>query len=130
MANESVTPTYPNVMLNGVEYQPFGQFNVTYNDTVTVHETEAGTQEDVIIRKGRRSIAVSTVCREDIASSLSLLNDQDFFEVKYYEIKSKSYATLTMRIAPGSLAVTPKVGREKHSASNGVYTVSFTLEEY
>lgn len=124
-----LSTNYPTI-INGVTYQPFKKWDISYNDTVTVHETEAGTQEDVIIRKGRRSIAVSTTCLSSLATVLAGLNDLSSFTVQFYDIKTAGYVTLTMRVAPNSMAINLKEGTARNASTNGVYTVSFTLEEY
>ena len=120
---------YP-IEIDGNEYESFAQWNVTYNDYVTVHETEGGTQEDVITRKGRRSIGVSTTCLDYVATQLSGLNDKSSFNVKYYEVKEGDYITLRMRVAPGSMSISLKQGSGRLRSTNGVYTVAFTLEEF
>ena len=120
---------YP-IEIKGQQYAPFKQWDITYNDTVTTHETEAGTQEDVILRKGRRSIAVATTCLDDIASELALLEDEASFTVKFYDIKTKGYVTINARVAAGSMNISLKPKSSNLSATNGVYTVSFTLEEF
>ncbi len=120
---------YP-IEINGEQFAPFGQWDITYNDTVTTHETEAGTQEDVILRKGRRSIAVATTCLDERASKLALLEDESSLTVKFYDIKSKDYVTINARVAAGSMNISLKPKSSKLSATNGVYTVSFTLEEF
>lgn len=118
------------IEIKGEQYAPFAQWDVTYNDTVTTHETEAGTQEDVIIRKGRRTIAVSTTCLDDVASKLALLEEEPSFTVKFYDIKTKAYVTIYARVAAGSMSISLKPKSSNLSATNGVYTVSFTLEEF
>ncbi len=119
---------YPTI-INGVTYEPFKTWDITGNDVVTVHETEGGTQEDVIIRKGRRSIAVSTTCLPAVARSLAILEDLNSFEVQYYDVKTDGYVTIDMRVAPSSMVISLKEGSSRLTV-NGVYTVSFTLEEF
>lgn len=119
---------YPTI-INGVTYEPFKTWDITNNDVVTTHETEAGTQEDVVIRKGRKSIAASTTCLPAIANSLVQLEDLTEFPVKFFDVKTLGYVTLTMRVAPSSMTVSLKEGSSRLNV-NGVYTVSFTLEEF
>jgi hypothetical protein len=119
---------YPTI-INGVTYEPFKTWDITNNDVVTTHETEGGTQEDVVIRKGRKSIAVSTTCLPAIANSLVQLEDLTEFPVKFFDVKTLGYVTLTMRVAPSSMTVSLKEGSSRLTV-NGVYTVSFTLEEF
>jgi hypothetical protein len=118
------------IIINGQEFAPFGQWNVTYNDTVTTHETEAGTQEDIILRKGRRSIAVSTTCLADTASKLAQLEEEPALSVTFYDIKTKGSVTINARVAAGSMSISLKPKSSNLATTNGVYTVSFTLEEF
>ncbi len=123
----SLASTYPTI-INGVTYAPFAQWAVTYNDVKTIHETEAGTQEDVIINTGRRSIAVATTCLQATATTLANLEDLDNFTVKFYDIKTNAYKESTMRVTPGSMSVSRRKGSAK--TASGVWDVTFTLEEY
>lgn len=125
----SLATDYPTI-INGVTYQPFKQWDIKYNDVKTIHETEAGTQEDVIINTGRRSIGVSTTCLQPLATQLVNLEDLDNFEVRFYDIKTNGYITSLMRVAPGSMSCGLKEKTARLSSTKGVYNVSFTLEEY
>ena len=120
---------YP-ITLNNVEYQYFKVWNTTRNDYVTTHETEAGTQEDVVTRKGRLSISVSVTCLQPLLASLLSLADMDEFEAKIYNPATDDYDTIDVRIGAGSMSYNLKTGSADLSAVNGVYEVSFTLEEF
>lgn len=125
----SLATDYPTI-INGVQYQPFKQWNVSYKDVKTVHETEGGTQEDVIISTGRRSIAVATTCLQPLATLLVGLEDLNNFVVKFYDIKSNAYVETVMRVVPNSMSCNLKEKTANLRTTNGVYNVSFTLEEY
>lgn len=120
---------YP-IILNNVEYKYFKMWNTTRNDYVTTHETEAGTQEDVVTRKGRLSISVSVTCLQPLLASLLSLADMDEFEAKIYNPATDDYDTIDVRIGAGSMSYNLKTGSADLSAVNGVYEVSFTLEEF
>lgn len=117
-------------IIDGHEYLPFKQWDITYNDVRTVHDTEAGTQEDVIINLGRRTIAVSTTCLQPVARLLACLEDKDNFEIEFYDIKTDADITTTVRVVPGSMMVSLLEKTANLSTTKGVYTVSFTMEEY
>lgn len=117
-------------IINGVTYAPFKQWNITYQDVRTVHETEGGTQEDVVINTGRRSIAVATTCLQSVATTLVCLEDLTNFNVKFFDIKTATYVESLMRVVPGSMACNLHAGSSRLSSTYGVYDVSFTLEEY
>lgn len=125
----SIQSDYP-VELNGTQFQPFKQWSVVYNDSVVTHETEGGTQEDAISRKGRRTISVNTVCLESVARQLVALEAYDSFTAKFYELKAGGYVTINVRVAAGSMTATLKEKSAKLEYCNGVWDVSFTLEEF
>lgn len=120
---------YP-IVLNGEEYKYFKTWNITRNDYVTTHETEAGTQEDVVTRKGRRSIGVSVTCLQPLVAKLVALADLDEFPAKIYDVGTDQYVTINARVGTGSMSYSLKEGSARLHAVNGVYNVSFTLEEF
>lgn len=120
---------YP-IMLNNVEYQYFKTWNIKRNDYVTTHETEGGTQEDVIIRKGRRSIGVTVTCLQPLLAQLLSLADLDDFEAKIYDPATNNYDTLSVRIGKNSMSYNLKERSADLESVNGVWSVSFTLEEF
>lgn len=118
------------IYLDGVAYQYFKTWSITRNDYVTTHETEAGTQEDVVSRKGRRSIAVTVTCLQPLLAGLIGLAEKDEFEVRIYDPATDDYATMDMRIAANSFNYGLKEKSAKLTTTNGVWNVSFTLEEF
>ena len=120
---------YP-IVLNNVEYKYFKTWNTKRNDVVTTHVTESGTQEDVITRKGRKSISVSVTCLQPLLANLVALADLDEFEAKIYDVANSQYDTITVRIGTGSMSYSLKQRSADLDAVNGVWTVSFTLEEF
>lgn len=130
--NEPVTglqENYP-IVLNGVEYQYFKTWQIKRNDVVNKHETEAGTQEDSITRKGRLSIGVTVTCLQPLLAGLVGLANLDEFEAKIYDVVTDSYATITVRVAPNSMSYGLKQKSADLDTVNGVWNVSFTLEEF
>ena len=122
--------TYYPIILNGVEYKYFKTWNITRNDYVQTHETEAGTQEDVVTRKGRRSIAGTVTCLQPLVAQLVALANLDEFEAKIYDPLTNGYDTIDVRIGAGSMSYALKEKSADLAAVNGVWTVSFTLEEF
>ncbi len=132
--NDDPRPTglqqnYP-IVLNNVEYKYFKTWNISRNDYVATHETEAGTQEDVVSRKGRKSISVSVTCLQPLLADLIGLADLDEFEAKIYDVLLDDYDTMDVRIGAGSMSYSLVSGSADLSAVNGVWEVSFTLEEF
>ena len=120
---------YP-IILNGVEYQYFKTWNIKRNDYVTTHTTEAGTQEDVVTRKGRHSIGVTVTCLQPLLADLLGLADLDEFEAQTYNPALDDYDTMDVRIGTNSMSYKLKEKSANLETVNGVWQVSFTLEEF
>ena len=134
IVNDEPRPTgleksYP-LELNSVQYHYFKTWNTTLNDTVATHNTESGKQEDVVTRKGRRSIGVTVTCLQPLLASLLGLQQLDEFEAKIYDPAIDDYATIDVRIGQGSMSYNLVEKSAYLSEVNGVYEVSFTLEEF
>ena len=118
------------ITLNGTQYAPFKTWDVSYADSVMTHETEGGTQEDSVTRKGRRVISVSTTCVDTVASSLAVLEDLDEFSATFFDIKTAQDITTYVRVRAGSMSIKQKPKSADLTTVNGLYTVSFVLEEF
>lgn len=134
ISNDEPRPTglqksYP-LKIDNVEFKYFKTWNTTRNDYVTTHETEGGTQEDVTTRRGRRSIGVTVTCLQPLLAQLLAIADKDEFEVKFYEPAIDDYVTIQARVGTGSMSYSLKEGSADLEAVNGVWVVSFTLEEF
>lgn len=121
--------SYP-IFLNNVEYEYFKTWNIKLNDYVTTHETEAGTQEDVISRKGRKSISVTVTCLQPLLSGLLSLAALDEFEAQIYDPLTDDYELLNVRIGKNSMSYSLKQKSADLDTVNGVWSVSFVLEEF
>lgn len=120
---------YP-IMLNGKSYQYFKTISYVRNDYVTTHETEAGTQEDVVSRRGRRSITISVTCLQPLLADLIGLAELASFEARMYDPVLDDYDTMNVRVGAGSMSYALKSKSERLNTANGVWTVTFTLEEF
>ena len=94
----------------------------------SVNQTEAGTDQVIVIRTDKLSVSASFQCSSRWAAKFAAFRDQDSIQVKLYDIKEQGYKTRTMRMRNF------KPGHEEHSEktanTNGLYTVSFDLEEF
>jgi hypothetical protein len=118
------------IILNGVEYQYFKTWNITRNDYVMTHDTEGGMQEDVVTRKGRRSIGVTVTCLQPLLAGLIALAELDEFEAEVYDPATNDYVTMLVRVGANSMSYSLKEKSAKLTTTNGVWSVSFTLEEF
>lgn len=129
MADKGLRLFHPTV-LNGTRYEPFKKWDISYADSVTTHETEGGTQEDTTVRRGRRVISASTKCVDTIASSLAVLEDLDSFVATFFDVKTLQDITTTVRVRAGSMNISLAEKSADLTTVDGLYTVSFTLEEF
>ena len=133
MANDvpvtGLQDNYP-IILNGVEYRYFKTWDIRLNDYTTTHETESGKQEDVTSRKGRRSINVTVTCLQPLVAQLLALKQLDEFEARIYNVITDAYETLNVRIGANSMSYSLKEQSADLDTVNGVWSVSFTLEEF
>lgn len=100
----------------------------SYNNLANVSETEAGTDDVEVIRKGKTIIGAEFNCSDRWASILSAFNDQQSIQVRFYDIKTKDYVTLKMRME--DLNIDEVQDSDRVSGTNGLYIVSFSLVEF
>lgn len=99
-----------------------------YENLANVSETEAGTDDVEVIRKGKAVIDAQFNCSDRWASILSAFNDQQSIQVRFYDIKTKDYVTLKMRME--DLNIDEVQDSDRVSGTNGLYIVSFSLVEF
>lgn len=127
--NIGLAELYP-IKLNNEIYPYLKTMDTGLNDYVTTHETEGGKQEDVTVRRGRKSIAVSGVVLQPLLTRLLALEYLDEFTAEIYDPAIDDYATMLVRIGPGSMSYGLKEKSAKLRTTKGVWNVSFTLEEF
>lgn len=99
-----------------------------YENLANVSETEAGTDDVEVIRKGKAVIGAEFNCSDRWASILSAFNDQQSIQVRFYDIKTKDYVTLKMRME--DLNIDEVQDSDRVSGTNGLYIVTFNLVEF
>lgn len=127
--NIGLAELYP-IKLNNEVYPYLKTMDTGLNDYVTTHETEGGKQEDVTVRRGRKSIAVSGVVLQPLITRLLALEYLDEFTAEIYDPAIDDYATMLVRIGPGSMSYGLKEKSAKLRTTKGVWNVSFMLEEF
>ena len=69
-------------------------------------------------------------CLQPLLSGLIQLADLDEFEAKIYDPVSDNYETINVRVGPNSMGYNLKKNSADLDTVNGVWTVSFVLEEF
>lgn len=104
------------------------EWNESFDVIESTSQTEAGTDQVIVIRTDKLSVSASFQCSSRWAAKFAEFRDQDSIEVKSYDLKAQDYKTRTMRIR--NFKSTPEENSEKTNNTNGLYTISFDLEEY
>ena len=90
--------------------------------------TEAGTEVDLIVRANRLSVSVSTTCLDGLLQTLFGFRDKNSFVLTKYDPSTKLSTTATVRMTDFNYGLVEK--SHKLSATNGVWQVSYNLEEF
>lgn len=90
--------------------------------------SEGGTDMLDIIRMDKLSIAVSTSCFSDVAKIYEEFSKKPNITVKFYDIMNETYQERLMRMR--SFSKTYRKDTDKIEATNGIWDISFTLEEF
>lgn len=104
------------------------RWNRSYVNIVNQNQTEDGHDDIEIIRSGKSTISAWFRCMDEWASVLAAFNSHPSINVKFYDVATKAYVTLVMRM--DGLTIQKVIGSENLSVTNGVYDVSFNLVEF
>ncbi|MCH4013803.1 MAG: hypothetical protein LKE64_05695 [Solobacterium sp.] len=100
----------------------------SYSVIESTNQTEAGTDQVIVTRYDKLSVSASFQCSSRWAAKFAEFRDKDSIQVKLYDLKSQDYKTRTMRMR--NFKTGPEKNSEKTRGTNGLYTVSFDLEEF
>ena len=94
----------------------------------SVNETEAGTDQIIVTRYDKLSVSATFQCSSTWAGKFKAYSKRDYVAVRLYDIETHDYVERSMRLR-GFKAV-PTEHSERTSGTDGLWTVSFTLEEF
>jgi hypothetical protein len=100
----------------------------SYSVIESTNQTEAGTDQVIVTRYDKLSVSASFQCSSRWAAKFAEFRDKDSIAVKLYDLKTQDYKTRVMRIR--NFKTGPEKNSEKTKGTNGLYTVSFDLEEF
>lgn len=100
----------------------------SYTVVESTNQTEAGTDQVIVTRYDKLSVSASFPCSSRWAARFAEFRDKDSIQVKLYDLKTQGYKTRTMRMR--NFKTSPEKHSEKTRGTNGLYTVSFDLEEF
>ena len=100
----------------------------SYAVVESTNQTEAGTDQVIVTRYDKLSVSASFQCSSRWAATFAAFRDKDSIAVKLYDLKEQGYKIRTMRMR--NFKSGPEKNSEKTRGTNGLYTVSFDLEEF
>jgi hypothetical protein len=100
----------------------------SYAVVESTNQTEAGTDQVIVTRYDKLSVSASFQCSSRWAATFAAFRDKDSIAVKLYDLKEQGYKTRTMRMR--NFKTGPEKNSEKTKGTNGLYTVSFDLQEF
>ena len=93
-----------------------------------VNETEAGTDQIIVTRYDKLSVSASFQCSSTWAGKFKAYSKQNEVTVSLYDIETHAYKNRCMRLR--SFKAVPAEHSERTRGTDGLWTVSFTLEEF
>lgn len=116
------------IYFDDVKLFPPSKWEESSSVVESVNQTEAGTDQVIVTRYDKLSVSASFQCSSRWAAKFAEFRDKDSIAVMLYDLKTQDYKTRMMRMRNF------KPGLEEHSektkGTNGLYTVSFDLEEF
>lgn len=99
-----------------------------YSVIENVNQTEAGTDQVSVTRYDKLSVSCSFRCSHRWASKFKAYSRKDSISVQMYDIGLGGYKARTMRIR--SFKADPVKNSQRTPDTNGLWEISFTLEEF
>ena len=99
-----------------------------YDTIEDVNESEAGTDIVDVARYNKLKVSCSIGCLSDMAKQLMIFSQMPYFTLRKYDILTEAYKNYTVRMR--DFGVDKIEGSETVSISNGLWKISFKLEEF
>lgn len=118
---------YP-VKFNSEEIPEPVKWDEDYTNVENVIQTEAGTDVVIVTRYGKLSVMAQFNCSSRWAAKFADYRDKGQIIVELYDIKTGGYGLRKMRLREFKSSIVKNSHRT--AGTNGLYEISFTLEEY
>lgn len=118
---------YP-VYINDTKLPEYEKWEEDYGTIETVNQTEAGTDQVTTERYGKLSVSAQYNCSSGWAARFATFRDMRPIMVKIYDIAEQEYRQRKMRLR--NFHVVPVKGSQRTPGTEGLYQISFDLEEY
>lgn len=103
-------------------------YQVGIDDVTQENETEAGTTQVIMVRRGKYTIDTSFTVTSKWLKKLTAYRNKDEINVKFYDPGKDGMETRIMRIKNYKPSMIKE--SENISRTNGIWEVGFTLEEF
>lgn len=123
----SIRTSYP-IKFNTTEIPFPNSYSESFQTVESVMQTEAGTDVTTVARYKKLKVSMSFVCLQATVQTLAGFETLDSFTFKRYNPKVGNYEEKTVRMRKFKYNL--KKGSEDLSSVNGVWQVSFELEEF
>lgn len=100
----------------------------SYNVIEHPFTSEAGTDLLHVTRYNKLSVSMTHKCKSDLVATLEGFRDLDYFTFTHYNQITQAYETRTVRMRGYSKSYVYK--SDGLSVTKGLWSVSFTLEEF
>ena len=118
---------YPVIINNTTLFQAT-KWTENWKKVTNTYMTEAGTEQIDVVRQRKLSVAAQYDCSSEWIGQFVTWNQAGTLTVQMYDLLTGLYATRSMHME--DLAVTLVEGSEKTENTDGLYQVTFTLEEF
>lgn len=123
----SIRTSYPMLFNNTII--PFPSSYSENSQTIeNVKQTEAGTDIVNVLRYNKLKATMSFKCLQPTVQALASFEEEPSFTFKRYDPKTGLYGEKTVRMR--NFTCSPVKGSEDLTEVNGVWEVSFNLEEF
>ena len=116
------------VKFNNTEIPWTNGWEVAPRDILNENQSEGGTDIVQAIRRDKLSISVQTTCLSAQLKIYAQFKKLDSFTLSCYDPITEENEEHTVRIANFRYSKKPKT--ERLEVTNGIYNVSFTIEEF
>ena len=123
----TIKADYPTKINNTTLFRP-EKWSVSREVIENAFQTEAGTDNVIVVRTGKVTIDAQFACTSAWASTFEGWADSNSLSVKYYDPSSSGYAEKTMRMRDFKMEL--NVYSDTSKKTLGAYTVSFKLIEF
>ena len=118
---------YP-IKINGYQLPAPVQWDVSYATVETVNETEAGTDQVVLIRNNKINVMAGFQCSSYMMSMFKFWKDQRSVTLNMYEPSDNAMKDYIVRIREFNASLVPQ--SDKKAGTAGLWNVTFTIIQF